>query len=169
MNLPPLPTPYYPQWSHSNEFAAFTSDQVRQAQRDAVSELAIASDARIAGLQDQINRDSVELRSLCQARDDARKERDAAKAMASELEKDRDYCEKQWHEALASHENIEALKSRIAELEAALRQAMEVIKTTDNALRKAWDNRTLPADAIPSTVPQMAKASIAAIHNLLKD
>ena len=122
MNLPPLPTPYYPQWSHSNEFAAFTSDQVRQAQRDAVSELAIASDARIAGLQDQINRDSVELRSLCQARDDARKERDAAKAMASELEKDRDYCEKQWHEALATHENIEALKSRIAELEAALRQ-----------------------------------------------
>ena len=37
MNLPPLPTPYYPQWSHSNEFEAFTADQVRQAQRDAVA------------------------------------------------------------------------------------------------------------------------------------
>ena len=37
MNLPPLPTPYYPQWSHSNEFEAFTADQVRQAQREAVA------------------------------------------------------------------------------------------------------------------------------------
>lgn len=37
MNLPPLPKPYYPQWSHSNEFDAYTADQLRQAQREAVA------------------------------------------------------------------------------------------------------------------------------------
>lgn len=78
--------------------------------------------------------------------------------------------EKNAHIEIARQRSENAkLDMRIAELEAALRDALETIKTTDNALRLAWDKRTLPADAIPSTVPQMAKASIAAIENLLKD
>lgn len=33
--LPPLPQPYYPQWSHSNELAAFTAEQMQDYARAA--------------------------------------------------------------------------------------------------------------------------------------
>ena len=35
--LPPLPAPYYPQWSHSNEMAAYTADQMREYAAAAVA------------------------------------------------------------------------------------------------------------------------------------
>ena len=44
--------------------------------------------AEVEGLRAQHGRDSAELRSLCQARDDARKERDQLKAEVESLRKD---------------------------------------------------------------------------------
>lgn len=44
--------------------------------------------AEVEGLSAQHGRDSAELRSLCQARDDARKERDQLKAEVEQLRKD---------------------------------------------------------------------------------
>ena len=35
-----LPTPYYPQWSHSNEHDAYTAEQLLQVRRDALEEAA---------------------------------------------------------------------------------------------------------------------------------
>lgn len=46
--------------------------------------------AKVEGLRAQHGRDSAELRSLCHARDDARKERDQLKAKVEELHKDAD-------------------------------------------------------------------------------
>lgn len=74
----------------------------------------------------------------------------------AELEKDRDYCEKKWNGALATHENIAALKSRIAELEAALRGALAALNRV-NGDERVYAN---PIDF---------HDEIHAIHNLLKD
>lgn len=55
-------------------------------------------------------------------------------ARIAELEEDCDYCEKQWNIALATHENIAALKSRIVELE---RELGSWVKRAD----KTWHEK----------------------------
>ena len=51
-------------------------------------DVVLALIAEVEGLRAQHGRDSAELRSLCQARDDARKERDQLKAEVESLRKD---------------------------------------------------------------------------------
>lgn len=61
--------------------------------------------ADVEGLRAQHGRDSAELRSLCQARDDARKERDQLKAKIEALRKDAERY--QWLRDPANQEDIE--------------------------------------------------------------
>ena len=78
--------------------------------------------AEVEGLHAQHGRDSAELRSLCQARDDARKERDQLKAKIEALRKDA--------------ERYRWLRSG-SDYEVALHEGPELDKVIDRAMSEA--------------------------------
>ena len=83
--------------------------------------------AEVEGLRAQHGRDSAELRSLSQARDDARKERDQIKAEVERLNEEYD---KAWRHDLNDKNNLQVL-------------AAEVVSLSKDAARYRWlrDNK----------------------------
>ena len=69
--------------------------------------------AEVEGLRAQHGRDSAELRSLCQARDDARKDRDQLKA---EVERLKEEYDKAWRHDLNDKNNVQVLAAEVAAL-----------------------------------------------------
>lgn len=69
--------------------------------------------AEVEGLRAQHGRDSAELRNLCQARDDARKERDQLKAEVERLNEEYD---KAWRHDLNDKNNVQVLAAEVEAL-----------------------------------------------------
>lgn len=71
--------------------------------------------AEVEGLHAQHGRDSAELRSLCQARNDARKERDSLKAQVERLKEEYD---KAWRHDLNDKNNVQVLAAEVERITA---------------------------------------------------
>jgi ribosomal protein S15P/S13E len=69
-----------------------------------------------------------------------------------ELEKDRDYCEQSWNEAMATHENIASLKEQIAALTAQLEEADK------DAARYQWLKEYYSPESNPRYMGELDRA-----------
>lgn len=101
--------------------------------------------AEVEGLRAQHGRDSAELRSLCQARDDARKERDQLKAEVERLNEEYD---KAWRHDLNDKNNFQVLAADVISLskDAARYRSIKKDAISDGSLIERLDCSVRPSE-----------------------